>query len=222
MFVLFIFIASCFVMGAQVVDLTIKFDSLVSGTIKIPQFFEMENIAVERYINKEQYREASYFIDLLFRQAEEDKKEIEKQGWEFRNYEVATDYKIGLNNDKCMSFYVDYYRFTGGAHGMTERKSFNYDLLTGVKLSLSDIFTKNVDYEKVILEEINSVIKKELEEDPHLYFQEQLDTLNYNKGFYLTEDELVIYFQLYEITPYYRGIIEFPIDKNLFGDNFTY
>jgi hypothetical protein len=74
----------------------------------------------------------------------------------------------------------------------------------------------------VILEEINSVIKKELEEDPHLYFQEQLDTLNYNKGFYLTEDELVIYFQLYKITPYYRGIIEFPIDKNLFGDDLIY
>jgi hypothetical protein len=29
----------------------------------------MENIAVERYINEEQYRESSYFIDLLFKQA---------------------------------------------------------------------------------------------------------------------------------------------------------
>ncbi|MEA2065525.1 MAG: hypothetical protein U9O65_00240 [Thermotogota bacterium] len=44
-----------------------KFDSLVIGTIKIPQFFEMENLAVERYINEEQYREASYFVDLLFK-----------------------------------------------------------------------------------------------------------------------------------------------------------
>jgi hypothetical protein len=69
LFVLLIFIASCFVMGAQVVDLTMKFDSLVSGTIKIPRFFEMENPAVERYINEEQYREASYFVDLLFKQA---------------------------------------------------------------------------------------------------------------------------------------------------------
>lgn len=209
-------------MGAQVVDLTMKFDSLVSGTIKIPQFFEMENLAVERYINEEQYREASYFVDLLFKQAEENKKEFEKQGWEFRNFEVATDYKIGLINDKCMSFYVDYYRFTGGAHGMTERKSFNYDLRTGVRLSLSDMFSKNVDYEKVILEEINSVIKKELEEDPHVYFQDQLDTLNYNKGFYLTENELIIYFQLYEIAPYYRGIVEFHIDRSIFGDSLIY
>ncbi|MFW6148876.1 MAG: DUF3298 domain-containing protein, partial [Atribacterota bacterium] len=132
------------------------------------------------------------------------------------------DYKIGLNNDNCLSFYVEYYRFTGGAHGMTERKSFTYDLRTGLKLSLSDIFAKNVDYEKVILEEINSVIKEELEDDPHLYFEDHLDSLDYNKGFYLTGDELVIYFQLYEIAPYYKGIIEFPIDRSLFGDGLIY
>ncbi|TYB96410.1 MAG: DUF3298 and DUF4163 domain-containing protein [Kosmotoga sp.] len=222
MFIFFIFIASCFVMGTQVVDLTMKFDTLVNGTIRIPQFFGMENLATERYINEEQYSEASHFVDLLFKQAEEDKKDFEKQGREFRNFEVATEYKVGLNNDNCLSFYVDYYRFAGGAHGMTERKSVNYNLRTGLKLSLSDIFAKNVDYEKVILEEINSVIKEELEDDPHLYFEDHLDFLDYNKGFYLTEDELVIYFQLYEIAPYYRGIIEFPIDRSLFGDGLIY
>jgi hypothetical protein len=91
------------------------------------------------------------------------------QGWEFRNFEVATDYKIGLNNDNCLSFYVDYYRFTGGAHGMSKRKSFNYDLLTGIKLSLSDILSKNVDYGKGILEDINSVIKKELRGPSYIF-----------------------------------------------------
>ncbi|MFW6122083.1 MAG: hypothetical protein ACOC80_14470, partial [Petrotogales bacterium] len=99
LFIFFIFIASCFVMGTQVVDLTMQFDTLVNGTIRIPQFFGMENLAVERYINEEQYSEASYFVDLLFKHAEEDKKDFEKQGREFRNFEVATDYIVGLNND---------------------------------------------------------------------------------------------------------------------------
>ncbi len=218
----FIFLASCFVMGAQVVDLTLQFDSIVSGMIKVPQFFGMKNLATERYINEEQYREANYFAEMLLKQANDDKKEFEKQGWEFRPYEMATDFKIGLNNDNCLSFYVDYYRFTGGAHGMTERKSFTYDLQIGIELSLSDIFSKNVDYEKIILEEINLAIEQELEEDPHIYFQDHLDSLNYNKGFYMNEDELVIYFQLYEIAPYYKGIIEFPIDRSLFGDDLIY
>jgi hypothetical protein len=42
-------------------------------------------------------------------------------------------------------------------------------LLTGIKLSLSDILSKNVDYGKGILEDINSVIKKELRGPSYIF-----------------------------------------------------
>ena len=41
-------------------------------------------------------------------------------------YQLYARYKV-TNNSDIISFYIDYYQFTGGAHGVTTRIAYNID-----------------------------------------------------------------------------------------------
>ncbi|WP_122638857.1 RsiV family protein [Romboutsia sp. Marseille-P6047] len=76
------------------------------------------------------------------------------------------------------------------------------------------MFKKDVDYKKVINDYINSEINKNKE----LYFtgKEGFNGISDNQDFYIEDDGIVIYFQVYDIAPYYVGIPKFKIDNNQF------
>ncbi|SCH53320.1 DUF3298 and DUF4163 domain-containing protein [Romboutsia sp. 1001713B170207_170306_H8] len=160
------------------------------------------------------------------------KEEIEKQSKKYENeytndlskdknqqyvkyqYEAYSEYDVTYNKNNIISIPLTTYNFTGGAHGITYLKSFNYNLLTGDKILLSDMFKKDVDYKKVINDYINSEINKNKE----LYFtgKEGFNGISDNQDFYIEDDGIVIYFQVYDIAPYYVGIPKFKIDNNQF------
>ena len=85
------------------------------------------------------------------------------------SYQLYARYKI-TNKDDIISFYIDYYQFTGGAHGITNRVAYNIDVATGNELKLEDIFKKDFLYKDVINNEISRQIKK----DPDRYFTEKM------------------------------------------------
>lgn len=111
---------------------------------------------------------------------------------------------------------MDYYQFTGGAHGGTERRHYNYDLATGQEVALKDLFNQGVDYKKIINQEIGAQIKANPEggyfAQPELGFK----TIADDQPFYLADGGLVVYFAQYEIAPYAAGIPEFKIPFSLF------
>ncbi|SHE49178.1 DUF3298 and DUF4163 domain-containing protein [Clostridium fallax] len=131
-------------------------------------------------------------------------------------FELDTDYKIGLNKENLLSFYIDYYQYTGGNHGITTRRSYNFDLKSGKQFKLKHMFKKGYDYKSII----NSEIKKQINENPQYYFNNgnEFKGISKNQDFYLTDDSIVIYFQLYEIAPYSSGIREFKIPLSLLKD----
>lgn len=134
-------------------------------------------------------------------------------------YQLNSKYTI-TSTENPISFYIDYYQFTGGAHGMTTRIAYNIDKTKGTKLNLKDLFNNNYDYKGIIDKEINKQIKK----DPDKYFtgKEGFNGIKDNQDFYIREDTVVIYFGLYEIAPYVAGIIEFNIPVKLFKGNYIY
>ena len=134
-------------------------------------------------------------------------------------YQLYARYKI-TNNSDIISFYIDYYQFSGGAHGITTRMSYNIDKVTGQELQLKDIFKDSFQYKDVINKEINRQISK----DPDRYFtgKDGFNGIADNQNFYIKNHTLVIYFGLYEIAPYAGGIPEFIIPNNLFEGNLKY
>lgn len=145
-------------------------------------------------------------IILEAKKCEDDYKQF--QG-ELLPYEIVTKYKVALNKKDLLSIPIDYYQYTGGAHGMTTRLGYNFQVSTGKIIKLADLFNPDYDYKSVI----NKEVEKQIAKNPEYYFDNGavFKGIKDQQDFYLTEDGLVIYFQLYEIAPYVGGIREFKI-----------
>jgi len=92
------------------------------------------------------------------------------------------------------------------AHPMTYLRAFTMNTKTGEFYKFKDIFKQGTGY----TEKINLLIEEQIAE-------RQIPLLNSFRGigdnqeFYLSGDGLVIYYQLYEYTPYFYGFPKFAI-----------
>lgn len=136
------------------------------------------------------------------------------------SYEIYSMYTATKDNNSIVSLYNDYYEFLGGAHGMTTRTSYTIDKRQEKLLTLKELFTEGYNY----TDAINKEIKAEINKNPENYFDsgEIFKGINENQSFYIEDDNLVIYYQLYDLAPYVFGFPEFKIPLKLFGSNFIY
>ena len=177
--------------------------------VKIPK-----NKAVEEIINNKISKRVNEFEENITNLSIRDNEANIKAGLEVKPYVININNNVTYNKDNILSLTLHLYSFTGGAHGSTTDESFNFDTNTGNSGVIEDFFGNNKNYNKIILDNVKSTISK----NPELYFKEAVDKLNiipYNQKFFLTDKDLVIYFDEYEIAPYVAGIPKFyiPISK---------
>ena len=82
----------------------------------------------------------------------------------------------------------------------------------GEFLNLSDLFKDEVNYKEVINNEIRKQIEDMAQKDKENAGVYQFTTISDNQKFYIQDDNIVIFFDLYEIAPYAAGIPEFKIN----------
>lgn len=182
----------------------------------VPQVTDMSNKKQEDIINNKITKWTEDWINEVKQIADEYFKDKPEP---LMIYQLYARYKL-TNNSDIISFYIDYYQFSGGAHGITNRIAYNIEKSSGNEMKLKDIFKDNYNYKDVINEEINRQISK----DPDRYFtgKDGFNGIGDNQNFYIKNNTLVIYFGLYEIAPYASGISEFIIPNNLLEGNFKY
>jgi hypothetical protein len=132
-------------------------------------------------------------------------------GYPIMVFEVISEFNITYNNGFLISLYEDKYEFTGGAHGNTIRTSQNWNLSTGCFIPLSYFFPNNPYYLVNIFKNINSQIQTNPENYFDNYCELVLETFN-PESFYVTSENIAIYFQQYDIAPYSSGIPVFYIN----------
>lgn len=120
--------------------------------------------------------------------------------------EMDGTYELKNNDKGVLSLTLINYAFAGGAHGNTIVKALNFDVETGHVYTLPELFKPGSDYVK----RISDIIKLQIKER-NLPTIGEFTEINPNQDFYIADKCLVIFFQLYEITPYYVGIPYFPI-----------
>lgn len=121
--------------------------------------------------------------------------------------EMTGTYRIGVNKSGILSVRLENYIFPEmAAHGMTMVDSVTVDLETGEVYKLSDLFQRGTGW----IMALNKIIAQQFKEKDIPMINE-FRGITPNQGFYLTPNNLVIYFQIYEYTPYYVGIPEFEI-----------
>lgn len=135
-------------------------------------------------------------------------------------FEAFTRYQVKNNNNKILSLYIEYYQFTGGAHGITTRIPYNIDVNTGNMVGINDLFKSTYNYKEVIDKEI----RRQIAQEPDKYFDNGavFKGIKDNDSFYIEGDKLVMFYGQYELAPYVAGIIEFRIPVELLAANYLY
>lgn len=179
----------------------------------IPKIEGLKNLDIQNQINDKTKKESSDFASQVQKEAEDYGKSL--SGVKFI---IKQDFNTTYNGRDLLSIPISRYYFAGGAHGITTLKALNIDKNTGKELGLKDLFKENFDFKAVIDKEILAQIEKNKGE----YFSEYFKGINDNTEFFLTNDGVVIYYQLYEIAPYVKGIPKFEIKYDLLKEGMNY
>jgi hypothetical protein len=121
--------------------------------------------------------------------------------------EMLGYYEIKNNQRQVLSLSLSNYTYHyQAAHGMTYIKSLTFDLQKGRLCELKDLFKPGSDYVKKLSAIIEAQIKQR-----DIPILNGFTEIRPNQDYYIADKALVIYFQLYEITPYVFGFPMFPI-----------
>ncbi|MDO4540734.1 MAG: DUF3298 domain-containing protein, partial [Syntrophomonadaceae bacterium] len=191
----------------------------LESQLTIPVIRGMENSAAQKELNQAVQAEVLEFYESVNAQAAEDAKDAAQYeaeyGRSFLPYQAYASFTPGVVSDDIISYYLDCYKYLGGAHGMTVRSSHSIDPVSGRELGLKDFFVAGYDYVAAINEEIAGQIKADTET---YYFDttaEEAKIAADAVNFYATAQGLVFYYQQYELAPYAAGILEYTIPFEL-------
>jgi len=128
-------------------------------------------------------------------------------------------------NQKYISFIINIYYFTGGAHGVTETDAFNYDVKNNKEIAISD-FIKPMPQALESLAQLASQEVRSQLEGKGVTLDENLKqmiedgtkpTLQNYANFNFNNNFLTIYFEQYQVAPGYIG----PVTVTLYKDTLT-
>lgn len=120
----------------------------------------------------------------------------------------SLDYSVTLDRNNLLSITQTYYYDFGGAHPTTSKVSRTFDLKERKELKLEDILNGSErEIEMAAFRAFDNYLKEELGEDPEYAamvkseMKKEFDNICY----YLDDDSLVIYYQVYQVGPYAMG-----------------
>jgi hypothetical protein len=164
-------------------------------TVYYPLVFGLKNHSAENVIN----RMIHQTVSLL--QREQMKVQTGT------NMEMTGHYEIKTNERGILSLLLSNYAYsTPMAHGFTVAKSLTFDVNTAKLYRLDDLFKPGSGYAAVISGLVSEQVKQR--DMPMLHGS---PTVGPKQDYYLADKALVVYYQLYGISPYYVGFPMFPI-----------
>lgn len=120
--------------------------------------------------------------------------------------ELIASYEVKNNQRGILSLNLIVYSFTGGAHGMTVCKSLTFDTRTARSYELEQLFKPGSPY----VQRISEYVRRHIQQWK-IPVLEPFKQIRPDQDFYIADTSLVVYFQLYEISPYVAGFPYFPI-----------
>ena len=126
-------------------------------------------------------------------------------------YQSVFDYQ----ENGLLSVWLTNENYAGGAHGMNWVCSYNLNPETGEFYAFRDLFRNPEEAIPEVTEKILSYLKGILPDDADqsLYpsASQAIQALNGDYSYYLEGENLVVYFQPYDVLPYAVGIVRVPI-----------
>jgi hypothetical protein len=147
-------------------------------------------------------------IDRYLAKVAADVNKFAKDGLRLRKIQVIVGHTVTYNGNNLLGIAIDEWAYTGGAHPMSYKRAFTFDTRTGDALPLAGLFKGGADWRA----RLNSLMAEQIAARQIPVFDATpFAGVKDNQEFYLTAGTLVVYYQLYEYTPYVFGFLEFPI-----------
>jgi len=130
-------------------------------------------------------------------------------------------------NQRYLSFVINIYAFSGGAHGLNGVNAFNYDMVQKKELTINDFLDNStkalqklsqIAAEQVSAQlqssgiEIDDVITQMIQQGTH-------PTWDNYQNFNFNYNSLIIYFPQYQVAPGYVGPVTITIFKDTLNEN---
>ncbi|WP_460220583.1 DUF3298 and DUF4163 domain-containing protein [Psychroserpens sp. MEBiC05023] len=128
-----------------------------------------------------------------------------------KKWEVFVDGEVTYRSPEVISIAINSYLDTGGAHGNTRVKFFNFNPQTGDLIDINDILKNKEAFSKVVSQKLKEDIASNSNNDAlleDLFFGEKFqlpESLGYS------DEGIIILYNTYEIASYSQGIVEFTI-----------
>lgn len=165
-------------------------------TIYYPQVVDLPSMHAQQKINRTIYELINSLIRIQY----------EEQGVE-RFEEMIGTFEIKTNERNVISLTLSNYAYAPyHAHGLTIMRSLTFDVQTGNEYTLQELFQPDSDYVNIL----SNIVQQQINER-HISVINSFTGVSAEQNYYIADQVLVLYFQLYEITPYYVGIPLFPI-----------
>ncbi|MBE3584217.1 MAG: DUF3298 and DUF4163 domain-containing protein [Limnochordaceae bacterium] len=186
---------------------------LITVHLRIPILSGLADQATQEALNQANESRALAFAKSIEKMAQEDwtgehMAEAKAEGW-FHPYEAWVDYEVKNLDDRWISLRMEFYQYTGGAHGGTVVEGTTYDAKTGRQLQLKEFFPAGTDYRAIIAREV----ARQIQATKDIYFPDASSHAAdfAEDAFYVDHGTLVVFFGQYELAPYAAGIREFRI-----------
>lgn len=158
-----------------------------------PVIYGLQNRKIEQNIN----RDIRLVLEHLLQERGIEQNDLQ---------EMIGYFEVKTNERHILSLTLNVYSYTGGAHGTTVIQSLTFDVTTGKRYSLKELFKPNSNY----IDRLSTLIQAQIKQRDMPVF-EPFKRIKPDQDFYVADKSLVIYFQLYELVPYVYGFPYFPI-----------
>lgn len=142
-------------------------------------------------------------------------------------FDFLANWKPVQLNQEYLSFVINIYYFSGGAHGLNEVYAFNYDIVQKKELTINDFLGNSPqalqELSQISAQQVTSQLQSsDVQIDDVLTQMIQQGTKptldNYN-NFNFNYNSLTIYFQQYQVAPGYAGPVTITIFKDTLNEN---
>ena len=175
---------------------------LICITYSYPVIDNSEKNGYITKLNDEYKAYAQEFVREAEEHTEDARLMLEEMGAGYRPMEFSLSYNVQTDRKNILSVTNYGYYDLGGAHPSTTRQSRTFDMANEKELALSDVVNGNEDERHTM---VYDVFIKYFEENYEGFSQETAEKIDEeadNVKFYLTDDSLVLYFDVYQVGPY--------------------
>lgn len=191
---------------------------LIENKFFYPQIENPTNDSVLAMLNKTFYDTAvantTQFEKENKKTASEHYAMSKKDNLSFAPYSSGQKFDITYDKKNLFSMVTSSYEYTGGAHPNSVQTSTTYDLKTGKKVMLSELFTETQkDMDETLIKSFSALIDAK----PDAFFPDAKATLKEHLsevGYYLTDSGVAFYLNPYLISPYSSGVVGFTVERN--------